>query len=69
MARAAPFTAGMDQLEAVAVDRSEEGGLSPEAVAPIMRGGQQTLQSGAVRRAAKEWFVVPLEPAVESSKV
>lgn len=65
----AAFTDRVDQLDAIAVNDSEEGRGRQEVSAPVLMSCQLALQAGAVWQAAKQRGVVTRYPAVEGAEI
>ena len=59
----------MDQFNSIAVDDREESRLRQETLTPALMHPQSALQAGAFGQTSEQSVVIPLQPAVKSSKV
>ena len=65
----ASFSNRKDEFNGKAIHHREESRLFQQGVTPLMMRFQQPQQAGAVRQAAKQRIVIPLQPAIESPEM
>lgn len=62
---AAMFPPRMDQFDPVAVDHPQRGRLGQEVLRPVLMGGEQAKQAGALGQARKPGTIIAPQPAVK----
>ena len=61
------FPNGVDQLNSIAIDHTQQPGFSQKDVRPDLMGREQAKQSGAFGQFGKQGQIIPCQPTIEST--
>ena len=65
LARATTFPPGVELLNTIAIDDSQQGGRGQEGVRPVLVSAQQPTQSGTVGQTREQLPMIARQPAIE----